>query len=489
MQRISTATKAVDLYGAGKHGFKNGDLAQAIAATDLNAEWFNGAQEELLALIEAAGLAPSDAKLNQVAMALQTGKLWTAAAAGTANAITATFTPAIAALVDGMALYVRASAANTTTTPTFTPASGTIVAKTIVKGAGAALAAGDIAGAGHWVELQYDQTLDKWVLLNPATGVTAGGAQYKGIQPVTSSVAANALTVGLNPTTLDFRSSALTNGVPNTRTNAAALSLVVPSGATLGTVSGQQARLVLIAIDNAGTMELAIVNLAGGNNLDETTLISTTAISAAATSAGVIYSTTARASVPFRVVGYLDITEAAAGTWATDATTKQGMGGQALQHLAAILNSAAVTLTGAAVDLTGIPFWAKRVTVVVKRGQNGGVANALIQGGTSSGIESTGYAGSTSLVGAGASTANVTTGIPLENTTSAARLRTGVCVFYKAEQTTNTWIYTGNFATEDAPYTVSSVGSKSFAGQFDRIRLLAGPGDSWTGGTAIVFWE
>ena len=78
MQRISTATKAVDLYGAGKHGFKDGDLAQAIPATDLNAAWFNGAQEELLALIEAAGLVPSAATLNQVAMALQTGKLWTA---------------------------------------------------------------------------------------------------------------------------------------------------------------------------------------------------------------------------------------------------------------------------------------------------------------------------------------------------------------------------------------------------------------------------
>ena len=34
-------------------------------------------------------------------------------------------------------------------------------------------AAGDIAGAGHWIELQYDSTLDKWVLLNPAKGINA----------------------------------------------------------------------------------------------------------------------------------------------------------------------------------------------------------------------------------------------------------------------------------------------------------------------------
>ncbi len=93
-------------------------------------------------------------------------------AGGTADAITATYSPAVTALTNGMTLNVRTSSANATTTPTFTPNNGTIAAKTIVKGAGAALAAGDIAGGGHWIELQYDLTLDKWVLLNPAKGVS-----------------------------------------------------------------------------------------------------------------------------------------------------------------------------------------------------------------------------------------------------------------------------------------------------------------------------
>lgn len=256
------------------------------------------------------------------------------AAGGTADAITGIYAPGITALTNGMTLYVRSGSANATTTPTFTPASGTIAAKTIVKGAGAAVAAGDIAGGGHWIELQHDLTLDKWVLLNPATGVTA--SLVKQIQSITATVAANALTLGLNPTSLDFRSSSLTNGVPNTRTASAAISLVVPSTATLGTVSAQAARLALLAIDNAGTVELAVTNLSGGVNLDETTLISTTAISAAATSASVIYSTTARSNVPFRVVGFIDITEATAGTWATAPTTIQGEGGQALAAMQSI---------------------------------------------------------------------------------------------------------------------------------------------------------
>lgn len=97
-----------------------------------------------------------------------------ATAAGTADAITAAFTPAIAALTHGMTLHVRAAAANATTTPTFTPAAGTIAAKAIVKGNNLPLAVGDIAGAGHWLTFCYDQTLDKWVLKTPAKGVIAG---------------------------------------------------------------------------------------------------------------------------------------------------------------------------------------------------------------------------------------------------------------------------------------------------------------------------
>ena len=166
------------------------------------------------------------------------------------------------------------------------------------------------------------------------TGGTVGGVQP--IQPITASVATSALTVTLNPTILNFRNTPLTSGTINTRTVATAISVVVPSTATLGTVSAQQSRLVLLALDNAGTVELAVVNIAGGTNLDETTLISTTAISAAATAANVIYSTTARTSLPFRVVGYIESTQATAGTWATAPTTIQGQGGQALAAMSSL---------------------------------------------------------------------------------------------------------------------------------------------------------
>lgn len=324
--------------GADNDPYVDGNPSTGVKGSPVPAAAIEDPMRELVALISDVGLTPDDADLTQVTsavrMSIQRMAASSATAAGTADAITAVFTPAIAALTHGMTLHVRAAAANATTAPTFTPAAGTIAAKTIVKGNNLPLTVADIAGAGYWSELRYDQTLDVWVLCNPAKGVVT--TQVKQLQSITAVVAANALTLGLQPTSLDFRASPLTNGAPNTRTIGAALSLVVPSGATLGTVSGQAARLVLLAIDNAGTVELAVANLAGGVNLDETTLISTTAISAAATSASTIYSTTARASVPFRVVGYIDITEAAAGTWATAPTVIQGQGGQALAALASI---------------------------------------------------------------------------------------------------------------------------------------------------------
>jgi hypothetical protein len=159
-----------------------------------------------------------------------------------------------------------------------------------------------------------------------------------GIQPITATVATNALTVTLNPTTLNFRSATLASGTVVSRRIASAISVVVSSGSTLGTTSAAQSRIVVLAIDNAGTVELAVVNIAGGNDLTETGLITTTAEggAGAADSASVIYSTTARTNVAYRVVGYVESTQATAGTWVTTPSTIQGYGGQALASMSSL---------------------------------------------------------------------------------------------------------------------------------------------------------
>lgn len=149
------------------------------------------------------------------------------------------------------------------------------------------------------------------------------------IQTISGSVAANDLTVGAGALTLGFRSTTLTSGTITTVTGTPS-SLVVPSGATLGTTNAVASSIAVIALNNAGTIELAVINTAGGVSLDETGLISTTAISTGADLANVIYSTTARSNVAYRVIGFVNSTQATAGTWATTPSLIQGAGGQAL---------------------------------------------------------------------------------------------------------------------------------------------------------------
>lgn len=157
------------------------------------------------------------------------------------------------------------------------------------------------------------------------------------IQPISASVSANNLTISASALTLDFRSVTLGSGAV-TRVSGAPANLIISSGSTLGTINGVQSDIIVLALNNAGTIELAASNLAGGGVLSETGLISTTAEggAGAADSATVVYSTTARTNVAYRVVGVIRSTQATAGTWATAPSLIQGQGGQALADMSSL---------------------------------------------------------------------------------------------------------------------------------------------------------
>ena len=115
---------------------------------------------------------------------VQDGKLNWVDGGGTADAITATYSPSITALVDGQLCCVRATAANATTTPTFSP--NGLTARTIVKKGGSALVVGDIVGDGHELQLRYDLTNTRWELLNPGAYAASGAATSSGLTMATS---------------------------------------------------------------------------------------------------------------------------------------------------------------------------------------------------------------------------------------------------------------------------------------------------------------
>lgn len=192
------------------------------------------------------------------------------------------------------------------------------------------------------------------------------------LQSVSASVAGNALTVSLNPTSLSFRNAALNSGAISTINIGATLNLTVPNGASIGTLSSTLARLLILAINNAGTIELAITNLGGGLQLDETNLISTVAIGATSNGVNVIYSATARNNVAYRVVGFIDTVQVAGGAWSSLPTVIQGIGGQALAALSSLgYGQKYNDVTGSrAVGTTYINTTGKPIFVVINTNSN-----------------------------------------------------------------------------------------------------------------------
>ena len=186
------------------------------------------------------------------------------------------------------------------------------------------------------------------------------------------SVASNILTIalktmaGTDPTGDDavyvaFRSGTLTSSTLNVRTVTNALSMTVSAGSTLGFTASQISRIYVLALDNAGTVELAVYHpLSGTTHLpvDETLFQTSTAEGGAggADSAQVVYSTTARTNVSACVLGFIDIqTGGTAGNWSNSPihvqvlTAATPRSGQVIQRL---LSSSTALVTGA----TTMPF-------------------------------------------------------------------------------------------------------------------------------------
>lgn len=118
-------------------------------------------------------------------------------AGGTVDAITASVTPAPASLTNNLTVWIETAGANTSTTPTFNL--NGLGAKTIVKWGGTALVAGDIKAASDRMILVYDDSLDKWVLLNPASPPAVPGIQSGQYVYAADSGAADVYVATLTP--------------------------------------------------------------------------------------------------------------------------------------------------------------------------------------------------------------------------------------------------------------------------------------------------
>lgn len=187
---------------------------------------------------------------------------------------------------------------------------------------------------------------------------------------VSCSVGSSALTVAIkdqagstpsssSPVTLSFRSSTAATGTYTRRQITGALSVVVSSGSTLGHADATNHYMYLYALDNSGTIELAISSAF----YDEGSIVTTTAEggAGAADSSSVIYSTTARSNVPIRLLARLKSNQTTAGTWAAVPTEvsliTEGMGPFLGKAYARYTKTSAQTVNNGATDI--LVSWTK----------------------------------------------------------------------------------------------------------------------------------
>ena len=137
-----------------------------------------------------------------------------------------------------------------------------------------------------------------------------------------------------NPVSIPFRSGTLTTGTPLWGIITSALTLVIPSGATLGTSSANVPfRIWLFASYNGGTPQMGAAVCSISTQIYpcvswEYNRITSTTISGLATSAGTLYATAGVSNDPVRIIGYCDYASglATAGSWASSCTTLQLFG-------------------------------------------------------------------------------------------------------------------------------------------------------------------
>lgn len=156
-----------------------------------------------------------------------------------------------------------------------------------------------------------------------------------------------------------------------------------------------------------------------------------------------------------------------------------------------LVSATAVTASGTSVDFTGIPSWAKRVTVMLSSVSTNGTSVYLVQLGDSGGVETTGYSATVSLVAPTDNTtrsAAYTSGFPLMWSVGASSSVVATMVFVKV----NNNLWTGSGVQNDTGAAGGNFisGSKTLSDTLTQVRITTVNGtDAFDAGTINIMYE
>ena len=148
----------------------------------------------------------------------------------------------------------------------------------------------------------------------------------------------------------------------------------------------------------------------------------------------------------------------------------------------------AQTASGTAVDFTGIPSWAKRITIMFSGISTTGNSDYLLRVGSGSFLTSGYVSSATSASSAGTQAGTLTTGIALTIVQIAASSISGIAVINNINS--NNWVSSSILTRADGVSFTGSGISPSLSGSLDRIRLTTVNGtDTFDAGTINISYE
>jgi hypothetical protein len=157
-----------------------------------------------------------------------------------------------------------------------------------------------------------------------------------------------------------------------------------------------------------------------------------------------------------------------------------------------VLDTAKASTSGTSVDFTGIPSWAKRVTVMFSGVSTNGTSTPIIQIGDSGGVETSGYLGSGSSVFTGSTTAAAlqTAGFGIGGGMVATIVFHGAIQIILLDVTANTWCASGVLGRSDTACIFNCGGAKSLSATLDRVRITTVNGtDTFDAGSINILYE
>jgi hypothetical protein len=315
-----------------------------------------------------------------------------------------------------------------------------------------------------------------------ASSATTSNASFINFAIGTPSVAASALTIPFNGIDgnafsasntgyVNFRSATAGSGAIAQLALIAAMSLVISSGSTLGMTSGVAATLALAIFNDAGTARPAIINPLTLPLVDGIASATSEGGAGAADSAGVWYSNAAITSKAYTIVGYITVTEATAGTWATAPSVTKVDAAAAVnnQYPRTVVTASVATTSGSAIAFTNIPPNTCLIIVNLIGVSTNGTALPVVQIGPAGGLVTSGYLGS---IGNTGTAVNISSGFPLVTSGASASVLHGNIILSLEDAANNTWSASTNIGRSDAAQNNIGGGSVSLSGPINRLSLV-----------------